>query len=277
MTRRDLLMAGAVSAAALASAQGSDTKEAPAKRFKVGVHSFSLRKFSIEEAARITAGFGVAYLGLNGIHLAYDSPPDACGRARALLAEHGLTPLACGVVPFDADEAASRKVFEYARAMGMPTIVAYPSADSFDMLDRLVDEFDLRVAIHNHGPGSRFSVPEDTLKAVKGHDARIGACADLGHYERSGIRAHDALDALRDRLYDVHLKDVDRRREDGVSTIVGKGVIDWPRTVAALLEAQFDGHAALEYEEEPDSPQQAMAASFRFFNDAVRAALAAAS
>ena len=163
---------------------------------KVGVHSYSLRKFGFDEMVAITRDLGVRYVGVNRIHVPLESSPDELNEKKGRIEAAGLTLLACGVMPLTGGEAESRKFFDYARALGISTIVAHPTPDSLDVLDKLVEEYGIRVAIHNHGPGHTYEVPDDVLKAVEGHHELIGACVDFGHYERSGVRAEDALQAL---------------------------------------------------------------------------------
>ena len=139
--------------------------------------------------------------------LPLNSSPEKIAEVKKKVADLGLTISAHGVNPFTKDEAASRKQFEFAKALGIPTLSADPDPDSFDHLDKLVKEFDIRVAIHNHGPRHRYNKVVDVLRAVEKHDERIGACADLGHYIRSGEKPTEVIRLLKGRLYGIHLKD----------------------------------------------------------------------
>ena len=271
VTRRAALKIGTIGLAAAVHGAAETGRDGDGRYgpLKVGVHTYSLRGFGLADAVRITKELGVRYIGLNPVHLPLDSSPAACAEAKRHIEEAGLTLLACGVVKFSRSEKKARQAFDYARTMGMGTIVANPLPESFDVLDRLVEEYGIRIAIHNHGPGGLYSVPQDTLEALKDHHEAIGACVDLGHYERSGVKAHEALRALSDRLYDVHLKDVNQRDKDGHSVVMGEGVVDFPAVVDALLEARFNGHVALEYEQQPENPQPSMAESFAYFQRVV--------
>ena len=239
-------------------------KNDPYCGLKIGVHTYSLRKFSFADAVRMTKEFGVRYIGLNPVHLPLDSSMDSLANAKAHIQDAGLTLLACGVVSFDADHAKSRRVFEYAKTMGMRTIVANPSPESLDALDTLVAEFGIRIAIHNHGPEGIYSVPDDVLRAMKGRHELIGACVDLGHYERSDVRAEEALRAFGERIYDIHLKDVNRRDVRGRGVILGEGVVNLRAVFDELISMQFDGHVALEYEAHPNDPFPAMDKCFAY-------------
>jgi inosose dehydratase len=273
LTRRDALKLGTASLVGVVGCASSGKgiemtgKNDPYRGLKVGVHSYSLRKFSFDDTVRMTKELGVHYIGLNPVHLPLDSPPEKLANAKAHIERAGLTVLACGVIGFDADEKKARSVFEYAKTMGMGTIVANPSPESFDVLDTLVDEFDIRIAIHNHGPEGIYSVPDDVLKAIAGHHELIGACVDLGHYERSDVRAEEAVRMLSGRIYDIHLKDVNRRDAKAHSVVLGEGVVNLPAVFDELMKMRFDGHVALEYESEPTNPFPAMDKSFGYVRD----------
>ena len=134
-----------------------------------------------------------------------------------------MTVSAHGVNKLTGDAKANRKIFKFAKTLGVQAITADPDPDSFDNLDELVKEFDIRVAIHNHGPSHRYNKVVDVLNAIEGHDERIGACADLGHYIRSGETPTEVIRLLKGRLYGIHLKDFAEMKEKTEGVILGKG------------------------------------------------------
>jgi inosose dehydratase len=182
-------------------------------------------------------------------------PPDAShenfDNVKKTIQDAGITVPAYGVEAFTADAAANRKKFEFAKALGVEILTADPTPDSFDNLDELCEEFDIKIAIHNHGPGARYDKVEDTLKAVEGRHPHIGACLDTGHAIRSGEKPHETVRALGDRLHALHLKDWTYGEEE---QIVGKGDLDLVELVNALNAVDFDGFIALEYELSADNP-----------------------
>ena len=266
ISRRAAMQVGIAGMAAITGtvAFGKTAEDDPYRGLKVGMHTYTLRKLDFEQALRVTADMGVRYIGFNPVHLPLDSSPERLAKARERVAEVGLTIMACGVIGFDGNESEGRRAFEFAKAMGMPTIAANPALESFDLLDDLVEEFGIRIAIHNHGPDSLYSTPGDVLRAVEKHHRSIGACADIGHYERSNIRAHDALRALKGRLYDMHLKDVDRPVKAGKSVPLGTGIVDFEKVFQTLLDLNFDGHVALEYEGTPDDPVEGVRTCYAY-------------
>jgi len=262
INRRDFVRAGAALLAAPLAARGAATD--PYRGLKVGVHSYSLRNFSLEQALVMTRELGLRYFGINPRHLALQSSPEQITEARRKIADAGLTLLATGVIGMSKDKEKTRRAFDYAKALGIKVIVCNPEHDSFDTLDALVEEYDMRLAIHNHGPGSLYSTPDDVLKAIKGHDPRIGACVDMGHFERSDVRAGDALRALKGHIYDIHLKDVDRRDKKGESVVMGTGVIDFEDVFKTLIATKCPWHVAMEYEADADNPLPGMEKSLEF-------------
>jgi sugar phosphate isomerase/epimerase len=236
---------------------------------KTGVHTFSLKSYSFDEALSTTRRLGVPYIGLNPVHLPLDSEPQALRDARSALAAAELTPLACGVVRFGEDKAAARQAFCYARELGLPTIVASVEPAAYDHVEELAGEFGIRIAIHNHGPKSRFPTPADLLEVIGPRSPLMGACVDVGHYERAGVPAEEAVAQLEGRVYDVHMKDIDRREADGEDVVLGQGVIDIPAVLRRLVDQGFDGHLALEYEGPQENAEQAMAACFDYLEGAL--------
>ena len=168
----------------------------------------------------------------------------------------GIKMTSHGVNGFGKNHDANRRIFEFAKKAGLKNISADPSEDSFDSLDKLVEEYGIRIAIHNHGPGARYSKVVDVLNAVKDHHKDIGACADLGHYIRSAEDPVKAIHLLEGRLYGIHLKDFAEQKANAKGVILGKGCLDVEGVFKALRQVNFpdDGYVSLEYEEKADDP-----------------------
>ncbi|REK18240.1 MAG: sugar phosphate isomerase/epimerase [Planctomycetota bacterium] len=161
-----------------------------------------------------------------------------------------------GVNRFTADHEANRRWFEFAKKAGIKNISADPSEDAFDSLDELCEQYQIRIAIHNHGPGARYDKIADVLTAIEGRHPLIGACADLGHYIRSNEDPIRAIRLFEGRLYGIHLKDYDRRAADAEGVVIGQGHLDLAAAFAALKEVNFpaDGCLSLEYEADRQRP-----------------------
>lgn len=224
--------------------------------FLLGMQSYSLRNYPIDEALKHMQALGVRTIEFSSGHFAVGSTPDEIAAMKKKTAAAGIKILSHGVNPFTKNHEANRRIFEFAKQAGIRNLSADPTEDSFDSLDKLVAEYDIRIAIHNHGPGARYDKIDDVLKAIKGHDERIGACADLGHYIRSAEDPVKAITLFKGRLYGIHLKDFAEPRKDAPGTILGKGQLDVVGVFKALKKVDFPSDAALaiEYEEHPDNP-----------------------
>ena len=232
---------------------GQDSKK-PA--FSIGIQSYSLRGFSVEDAIKHASELGFAHMEFYSAHFSHESKPAEIEAMKQTMATAGMKMFGHGVHHFSADHEANRKLFVFAKAAGVKNLSADPDPDSFESLDRLVKEFDIRIAIHNHGPTHRYNKALDVLDAVKPYDQRIGACADLGHYIRSGEDAVQVIRLLNDRLYGIHLKDFAEMKDKTHGVILGEGHLDVEGVFAALAHVKFpaDGCLSLEYEENEKDP-----------------------
>lgn len=238
----------------------------------VGVQSYSLRNFSLAEAVRHMEGMGVHFTEMFSKHLAVDADGDVLRETLALLERAGIRLNAHGVSEFTADHEANRRLFEFAKRAGFRNLTANPRAESFDSLDKLCAEFDIRICIHNHGPGALYDTIESVEKAVEGRDKRIGACVDTGHFIRSKIDPVEAVRRLGARVFAVHMKDEEKQEARSENVVLGKGHLDLVGLFKALREVKFpaDGSLSLEFEAHPANPIDDM----RQCLDAVRGALA---
>lgn len=227
--------------------------------FPMGIQSYSLRAFGVEgdgNALDKIGALGLHWVEFFGGHFPITPDKKKIAAMQAKLAKHELFISAHGVNGFTKDHAKNERVFQFAKAAGIPNISADPTPDSFDSLDKLVAKYNVRIAIHNHGPGARYDKIDDGLKAVKGHDKRIGFCADLGHYIRSAEDPVEVIHKLGDRLYGIHLKDFAEQKKSTKGVILGKGHLDVAAVFKALKKVKFpaDGALSLEYEENPRNP-----------------------
>ena len=268
--RRDFLAGTAGLLAAAAHARASRGVE---PELNVGIQLFSLRGYPVDVALRHARDLGFRFVEFYPGMYPLNSTPEQIAAMNKQLEELGLSISAHGVNGFGGNAAANRKVFEFAKAAGIRILGADPAPEAFASLDELVKEFDIRIAIHNHGPKHRYNKVIDVLQAIENHDDRIGACADLGHYIRSGENPVEVIRLLKGRLYGVHLKDFQDMQEKTKGVILGKGHLDVPAVFAALEQVGFpaDGALSLEYEENPQDPL----ADIRACLEAARSALAA--
>ncbi|MCK4351011.1 MAG: sugar phosphate isomerase/epimerase, partial [Candidatus Krumholzibacteria bacterium] len=150
----------------------------------------------------------------------------------------------------------------YAAAAGMKVIIGVPNHALLDLVNSKVREFDIQVAIHNHGPGDPlYPTPESAYRRITDLDPRIGLCLDVGHAKRSGIDPSVSAENFRDRLLDVHIKDVSAASRAGGTVEIGRGVIDIPKFLRTLIRLDYTGTVAFEFEKDADDPLPGVAES----------------
>ena len=240
---------------------------------KLGVASYSLRKFPFEKALEMAKACDAKYINFKDVHMPRTEPLEATKAARAKVEAAGFVIMGGGTIDMKKpDEAAIRKDFEYAKAGGFPLIVAAPSLESLDIVEKLAKEFQIKIAIHNHGPEDKiFPSPYDAYKSIKGRDKMMGLCVDIGHTWRAGVDPSKAVVELRDRVYDLHVKDLANLKERDSQVIVGKGAIDFPALFRALIKTNYTGHVGLEYEINENDPLPGMLQSFAYMRGVVAA------
>lgn len=230
--------------------------------FALGCQAWSFRIYSAMEAIEKTAQAGGKTIEFfPGQALSKDNKTglgpglsDAnIALLKAQLQKFRVYPVGFGVTGLGRDEAGQRGTFEFARKMGIGTITSEPDPAAFDLIEKMVREYNIRVAIHNHpkradDPNYKYWSPEYVLSLVKGRDARIGACADLGHFVRSGIKPVDGVKKLRGRVLQVHLKDLNEFTPGGHDVPAGTGVGDVASVLKELRGQKFDGSLSIEYE-----------------------------
>jgi len=262
MNRRELIKGAAMAAAlpvARLSAQTTASTLPPGRDrwrgLKPGVASYTLRKMPLEAAIKAIQRVGLSYVSIKDFHLPLDSTTEQRKAVAAQFKAAGITPLSCGNVSMKNDVADVRRTFEYARDLGLPTIVCSPDPDSLKILDAMVKEFDIKIAIHNHGPeDKRFPSPYDVWTAVQPYDKRVGLCIDVGHTTRAGVNPAEAIRKCRERLYDLHIKDIDSAAPNGQTIEGGRGIIDMAAVLRALLDVKYPYLVSFEYEKDADDP-----------------------
>ena len=273
ISRRQLIKAGALASVtpavplmSLVSARAETTAESdPWLGLKVGVATYTLRELPIEEAIKAVKRVGLKYVSIKNVknHIDLSHSSEERRRRAQMFRDSGLVPLSVGNVSMRTGEADIRKAFEYARDIGVPTIVCAPSLDSIPFLDKMVKEFNIKLAIHNHGPEDKgfFPSPFDVMRAVAKFDERIGLCIDVGHTARAGVDPADSILKCQERLYDLHLKDISALGDKNTPIEGGRGILDSKSILAALLKIQYRGLVGFEYEKDAKDPVPGLAES----------------
>lgn len=273
VSRRDLLKGTALAAAALPftdlTARAESVNATAAndawRGLKAGVASYTLRKLPLDAAIKAIQRVGLKYVSIKDFHLPMKSSADERRAVTQKFKDAGIIPLSCGNVGMTNDEANIRNAFEYARDAGIPTIVCSPDPQSIPILDRMVKEFNIKLAIHNHGPeDKKFPSPHDVWKAVEKYDERIGFCIDVGHTARAGVDPAAAIKQYRRRLYDLHFKDINSTAPNGGTLEVGRGVLNLKSILQATLSIEYTYLFSFEYEKDADDPIPGLAESIGY-------------
>ena len=266
--RQFLYLAGAGAAASLVGTRNSmgQTRRSGVSQkaeppLKLGLASYTLRKFKLDETLAMTRRVGLKYICFKSMHLELDSTPAQIKAVVAKVKKAGLILYGGGVI-YMRNEAQVRQAFNYAKAAGMGMIVGVPAPELLPLVDKMVKQYDIRVAIHNHGPTDKvYPVPATAYEKIKDLDKRIGLCNDVGHTMRAGVDPSESVRKYADRLLDVHLKDVSAANAKGSAVEAGRGVIDIPKLVRTLIDIKYDGIASFEYEKDSDDPLAGLAES----------------
>lgn len=232
--------------------------------FALGTQAYTFNRYSVHEAIEMTARAGGRVIELypgqklrpdeeDETRFTPDSSDEIIAEVMAKLAEHDLIAVNFGVIRLPNDEAEQRRVFDFAKNLGVKAISSEPPAESMDLIERMVQEYDIAVAVHNHPPRAnnpdyRHWDPEFVLSLVQGRDLRVGVSADIGHYIRSNIDPVEALQLLEGRIISMHFTDVNQWGAEGRDTPAGTGVTDLPAVLEELLRQNFGGNISIEYE-----------------------------
>lgn len=232
--------------------------------FAVGTQAYTFNRYSVMEAIEMTAKAGGRVIELypgqklrpdenDETRFTPDASDEIINEVKNKLAEHDVIPVNFGVVGLPNNEEEQRTVFEFARKLGVKAISSEPSMEAMDLIESMVQEYDIPVAIHNHPPRAnrpdyRHWDPEYVHSMVDGRDSRIGVSADIGHYIRSDIDPVEALQLLEGRIVSMHFTDVDHWGRDGEDTVAGTGVADLPAVLEELKRQNFGGNISIEYE-----------------------------
>ncbi|HEX4607428.1 MAG TPA: sugar phosphate isomerase/epimerase [Urbifossiella sp.] len=279
LTRRSFLQAGAATAAGLLTARPAAAVGDLVGDISLGVQSYTFRSFNLEQALRRMKDLGIKFAEFYNAHIPMNSTGDRLKEVLKLCQESEVTPVGFGVQGFTNDHDANKRVFDFAKAIGVKYLSADPAPNSFDSLDKLVAEYNIAIAIHPHGPAGkglhRWYSAEVILKAVENHHRLIGACLDTGHLIRSAQLGERLDPAQQVRLmgarnFGMHLKDHDNRRKEDVVFGAPEGALDVAAVLTALRDVRFNGAVCIEYEAHPQDPSPDMKKCVDYVREAAR-------
>ena len=232
--------------------------------FQLGIASYTLREFSLEESIKMTQRLDIPNLCLKSMHLPLELTPEEIKSEAAKVRAAGINLYGGGVIYMktleDVDQA-----FAYAKNAGMKIIVGVPEHNMLEYCNKMVKKTGIILAIHNHGPGDdKYPTPESAYKLIKDMDPGMGLCVDIGHTVRIGEDPIKDTARFMDRVHDIHIKDEDKAEASGETCEIGRGVIDIPGFLEMLLKENYSKIVSFEYEKDGKDPLPGLAESIGY-------------
>jgi len=244
-----------------ATASSKKTKSAP---IRLGLASYTLRKMNLDDALAVCQKLDIKHVSLKDFHLKLTASDAEIAEVVKKCKDAGVE-LGSGGVIYMKSEAEVDAAFEYARKAGMSMIIGVPQHDMLPYAERKVKEYNIRLAIHNHGPGDKvYPSCESAYVLIKNMDPRMGLCLDIGHTQRIQRDPSADLKDYFDRIFEIHMKDVTSSDQDGKAIEIGRGVIDIPGFLKTVVKKKFSGIISFEYEKDDADPVPGLAESLGY-------------
>lgn len=232
---------------------------------KIGMAGWTFNQFSLDTTLAVLQQLDVKYLCVKDFHLPLNSTDEEMKAFREKLAESNVIPYGVGPIYMRSKEQVDAS-FAYAKRLGVKLVVGVPDYDLLPYVEQVVKKYDIKLAIHLHGPGSRcYPNATDIWERVKDMDPRMGICLDIGHNLRDAQNPINDYLRYHTRVFDIHIKDVTEATKDGHGIEFGRGLINFPGLVHALVKMHYDGVCSLEYEKDMDNPFMGVAQSIGYF------------
>jgi sugar phosphate isomerase/epimerase len=260
--------ASLISAGLPAFAAGAENVPSPADTdaFRLAIAGYTFAKLNLDQTLVIMKKVGVKLLGVKDFHLPLNSSKEVIDQTLAKMKSFDVEPYGVGPI-YLKSETAVDQAFAYAKLVGVNVLVGVPDIQLLPYVEKKVKEYNIKVAIHNHGPDlPLYSGPEDVWKEIKNLDARIGFCLDIAHTARLGLDPIEATVKFKDRIFDFHIWDVDKPEKAGWCVEAGRGIIDFPRFFKTLREQKYSGTCSLEYGKDMNDNLSGVAESIGYFN-----------
>ncbi len=268
-SRRNFLnaAAGVAGLSVIGAPPASAVVEAEPWGIKLGIATYSLRSFDRATAIEMLKKMQVKYVSIKDIHLKIGAPAEETKAGRAEFDAAGFIVTSGGNVDMTKGTTVEdlRKQFEYAKAARLPMMVCAPTHENIKAVETLVKEYDIRIAIHNHGPEDKnFPTPQSVLEVVRKLDKRCGLCMDIGHSARTGVDVVETIGLAGDRLFDIHVKDLRDLKNKDSQCDIGDGAFSFPRIFKQLKKMGYTGCVNMEYEINGKDPMMGMQRSLSF-------------
>jgi inosose dehydratase len=233
--------------------------------FNLGMAGYTFRELSVEKTIEIMKRVRVTNLSLKDFHMPMDSTQDQIDAVIGKFKAAGINVYTVGVI-YMKTEAEVDRAFEYARMAGVKMIVGAPDYGLLPYVEGKVKKYNIRLAIHNHGPDNPlYPNATDIWEHIKELDPAMGICLDIGHTVRDGHDPSIDLKRYHSRIFDVHIKDVDKAAKEGITVEIGRGIIDIPKVISSLRKIKYTGNCSLEFEKDMTDPLPGIAESIGYF------------
>jgi len=240
------------------------TKKSNSSAVRLGLASYTLRKMNLDDALSVCQRLAIKHISLKDFHLKLTSTDAEIAEAVKKCKDSGVE-LGSGGVIYMKSEAEVDAAFEYARKAGINMIIGVPQHEMLPYAEKKVKEYNIRLAIHNHGPGDKvYPSCESAYVLIKNMDPRMGLCLDIGHTQRIQRDPSADMKDYFERIFEIHMKDVTSSDSDGKAIEVGRGVIDIPGFLKTVLKMKFSGIVSFEYEKEDADPVPGLAESLGY-------------
>jgi inosose dehydratase len=232
--------------------------------FTIGMAGYTFREFTVEKTIEMMKKIGVTNLSLKDFHMPMNSTQDKINAVLEKFKSAGINVYTVGVVYMKTKESVDQ-AFKYAKMAGVKMIVGAPDYELLQYVEEKIKTYDFKMAIHNHGPDNPlYPNATDIWNHIKALDPRIGICIDIGHTTRDGEDPTVDILKYKSRIYDIHIKDVDKAAKEGKTVEMGRGIIDIPKVVDTLRKIKYSGSCSLEFEKDMKDPLAGIAESIGY-------------
>jgi inosose dehydratase len=250
----------------------SENKSRKATDLQLGLASYTLRTLNLDDVIKTAKRLDLKGIALKSMHMPLEASAEETKATAEKVRAAGLKLYGAGVIYMKTAQEVD-SAFTYASNASIETIIGVPSYELLPQVNELVKKYNIKLAVHNHGPGDNlYRSPNHVYEKIKDLDKRIGLCIDIGHVVRIGEDPIALIKKYKDRLYDMHMKDVNKVAEDGTPVEIGRGVIDIPGVISALKAIGYSQQVAIEYEKDGDDPIPGLAESVGYLRGVIKLA-----
>jgi sugar phosphate isomerase/epimerase len=267
MKRKEFLLSSAMAVVPSLSFAKSEPQKSD---LTLGLASYTLRMLDIDGVIKTATRLGITSIALKDMHMPLTASAEVTKATAEKVRAAGLKLYGAGVIYMKSSQEVDN-AFNYAQAAGLETIIGVPNHDLLPQVNDLVKKTNIKLAIHNHGPGDNlYHSPNDVWEKIKDLDTRIGLCIDVGHVIRIKEDPIPMISKYKARLYDMHIKDVDKAEENGTPVEIGRGIIDIPGIIKAMKKINYSYRLAIEFEKDGEDPLPGLAESVGYLRGVIK-------